>query len=138
MEDDTEFAQVMLAFARERNYKGIIAYEGNTGLSYARHYRPDAIILDMKLPVMDGADVLKQLKTDPDLRHIPVQIISGYDRKKEGLELGAFDFMQKPISTNDLQNAFNKIEDFISRKLKKLLIVRTLSLDAILKPSKLQ
>jgi len=123
MEDDKEYAQVLLSFARERKCKGVIAHEGNTGLSYARHYKPDAIILDMKLPVMDGAEVLKQLKMDPDLRHVPVQIISGYDRKKEGLELGAFDFMQKPISKNDLQNVFNKIEDFISKKLKKLLIV---------------
>ena len=123
MEDDREFAQVLLTFARERQYKGIIAYEGNTGLSYARYYKPDAIMLDMKLPIMDGAAVLKQLKTDPELRHIPVQIISGYDTKKESLELGAFDFMQKPISKSDLQNAFNKIEDFVSKKLKKLLIV---------------
>lgn len=123
MEDDQEFAQVLLAFVRERNYKGIIAHEGNTGLSYARHYKPDAIILDMKLPVIDGAEVLKQLKNDPDLRHIPVQAISGYDRRKEGLELGAFDFMHKPVSKDDLRGAFDKIEDFISKKLKKLLIV---------------
>jgi CheY-like chemotaxis protein/CHASE3 domain sensor protein/putative methionine-R-sulfoxide reductase with GAF domain len=123
MEDDHDYAQVLLSFVRERQYKGIIAHEGNTGLSYARFYKPDAIFLDMKLPVMDGADVLKQLKTDPDLRHIPVMIISGYDRKKEGLELGAFDFMQKPISINDLQRAFIKIENFISKILKKLLIV---------------
>ncbi len=123
MEDDKEFAQVLLSFGRERNYKGIIAYEGNTGLSYARYYKPDAIVLDMKLPIMDGADVLKQLKADPELRHIPVQIISGYDMKKEGLELGAFDFMQKPISKNDLQSAFNRIEEFVNKKLKKLLIV---------------
>ncbi len=123
MEDDKEFAHVLLTFARERNYKGIIAYEGNTGLSYARHYKPDAIMLDMKLPIMDGSAVLRQLKNDPELRHIPVQVISGYDRKKEGMDLGAFDFMQKPISKDDLQNAFNKIEDFVNRKLKKLLIV---------------
>ena len=123
MEDDMEFAQVLLLFVRERNYKGIIASEGNIGLSYARHYKPDSIILDMKLPVMDGAEVLKQLKNDPDLRHIPVQIISGYDRRKEGLELGAFDFMQKPVSKDNLRGAFDRIEDFISKKLKKLLIV---------------
>ncbi len=123
MEDDPEFAQILLSFAKERSYKAIIAYEGNIGLSYARHYKPDAIILDMKLPVMDGAEVLKQLKSDPNLRHVPVQIISGYDRRKEGMELGAFDYMRKPVSKNDLQGAFDKIEDFVSKKLKKLLII---------------
>jgi len=123
MEDDIEFSKILLDFVRERNYKGIVAIQGNTGLSYARHYKPDAILLDMKLPVMDGAEVLKHLKNDPDLRHVPVQVISGYDKRKEGLELGAFDFIRKPISKDDLKNAFDKIEDFVSKKLKKLLVV---------------
>jgi CheY-like chemotaxis protein/signal transduction histidine kinase len=123
LEDDPEFSRVLLDFVRERNYKGIVAAAGNTGLSYARHYKPDAIILDMKLPVMDGSEVLKHLKNDPDLRHIPVQIISGYNHRKESLELGAFDFISKPISTDDLKNAFDKIEDFMQKKLKKLLII---------------
>jgi CheY-like chemotaxis protein/signal transduction histidine kinase/CHASE3 domain sensor protein len=123
MEDDPEFSKVLLDFVRERNYKGIVAAQGNTGLSYARHYKPDAILLDMKLPVMDGAEVLKHLKNDPDLRHVPVQIISGYDMRKEGMELGAFDFLRKPIRTEDLKNVFDKIEDFVNKKLKKLLIV---------------
>ncbi|MEJ0055294.1 MAG: hypothetical protein WDN75_06370 [Bacteroidota bacterium] len=54
-----------------------------------------------------------------------MQIISGYDRKKESLELGAFSFLRKPIDRNDLKNAFDDIEEFISQKLKKLLIVET-------------
>jgi CheY-like chemotaxis protein/signal transduction histidine kinase/CHASE3 domain sensor protein len=123
MEDDIVFAKLMLDFLRERNYKGIIATRGNTGLSYARQYKPDAIMLDMKLPVMDGAEVLKQLKNDPTLRHIPVQIISGYDRKREGLELGAFDYLRKPVTKEVLLGAFDKIEEFGRKKLKKLLVV---------------
>lgn len=123
IEDDQVFADFLLNFSRERGYKGIVAHQGNTGLSLARHYRPDAIILDMHMPVMDGSEVLKQLKHDPDLRHIPVQIISGFDKRKEGLELGAFDFIRKPIVKNDLNSAFGRIEEFINKKLKKLLIV---------------
>lgn len=123
MEDDKEYANILLDFVRERNYKGIVAYEGNTGLSQARYYQPDAIILDMKLPAMDGADVLKQLKKTPTLRHIPVQIISAADRRKEGMGLGAFDYLQKPVMGNDLMNAFGRIEDFMNRKLKKLLVI---------------
>jgi CheY-like chemotaxis protein/CHASE3 domain sensor protein/putative methionine-R-sulfoxide reductase with GAF domain len=123
VEDDPKFSTILLDFVRERNYKGIVATHGNTGLSYARHYRPDAILLDMKLPVMDGTEVLKHLKNDPDLRHIPVQIITGYNRRKEGMELGAFDFIRKPVEKDDLKNVFDRIEDFINKKLKKLLIV---------------
>jgi CheY-like chemotaxis protein len=77
----------------------------------------------MKLPGMDGAEVLKQLKNDPNLRHVPVQIISGSDRRKEGMELGAFDYLVKPVTKTDVQNAFVKIEAFVNKKLKKLLIV---------------
>jgi signal transduction histidine kinase/DNA-binding response OmpR family regulator len=123
MEDDEEFAKILLQLVRERHYKGIIATHGHLGLNYARYYKPDAILLDMSLPVMDGAEVLRHLKRDPELRHIPVQIISGKDRRKETLELGAFDFIQKPVSKKDLWKALDKMEDFMSRKIKKLLII---------------
>jgi len=123
MEDDVAFAKVLLEFVHERNYKGIIAHQGNVGLSYARHYKPDAIILDMKLPVVDGTEVLKKLKSDPDLRHIPVQIISGHDFRRTGLELGAIDFIQKPITREAFWKALDKVENFVSRKPKKLLII---------------
>ena len=123
IEDDASFSQLLLNIAREKGYKGIIAHQGNTGLSLARYYRPDAIILDMKLPVLDGSEVLRQLKNDPELRHIPVQIMSGYDRRKEGLELGAFDFIRKPLTQDAVQGAFDRMQDFINRKLKKLLVV---------------
>ncbi|MEK7435150.1 MAG: response regulator, partial [Cyanobacteriota bacterium] len=123
MEDDIDFSKILLDFVRVRNYKAILATQGNVGLSYARYYKPDAIILDINLPVIDGVEILKHLKNNPDLRHIPVQIISGYDKRKEGLELGAFSFIQKPISKDDLNSTFDKIEEFISKKLKKLLVV---------------
>jgi len=123
IEDDINFATLLLQFFRERGYKGIMAHQGNTGLSLARYYRPDAIILDMHLPVMDGSEVLKQLKNDPDLRHIPVQIFSGYDCRKEGLELGAFDYIRKPVVLDDMQAAFDRMIEFIRKKLKKLLVV---------------
>jgi CheY-like chemotaxis protein/CHASE3 domain sensor protein/putative methionine-R-sulfoxide reductase with GAF domain len=123
IEDDVTFSNILLDFVRSRNYKGIITAQGNTGLSYARSYKPDAIILDMQMPVMNGTEVLRHLKTDPELRHIPVQIISGYDKEKESMELGAFDFLQKPVTTDGLKATFDKIDSFISKKLKKLLIV---------------
>ncbi len=123
IEDDIKFANVLMEFVRDRGYRAIIAHQGNIGLGLARKYRIDAIILDMKMPGMDGTEVLKHLKSNPDLRHIPVQIISGFDHKRVGIELGAFDFIMKPISQLDLQNAFERIEEFINNKLKRLLIV---------------
>jgi PAS domain S-box-containing protein len=123
IEDDPDFARILLHISRERGCKGIIARQGNVGLSLARFYKPDAILLDMKLPVMDGTEVLRQLKNDPNLRHIPVQILSGDDRRKEGLDLGAFDVIQKPVSLAQLQRAFDRMEEFADKKPKKLLLV---------------
>lgn len=123
MEDDIAFAKVLLDFVRERKYKGIVAHQGNIGLSYARHYKPDAIILDLGLPVVPGEDVLKKLKSDPELRHIPVQVISGHNFRKSALELGAIDFLPKPISRESFQKALDKAEHLMSRKPKQLLIV---------------
>jgi CheY-like chemotaxis protein/signal transduction histidine kinase/CHASE3 domain sensor protein len=123
IEDDERFAKILLDFVREKNYKGIVAGRGNIGLSMAGYYKPDAIILDLKLPGMDGAEVLKHLKSDSELRHIPVQIISGTDNRKEGLSLGAIDYIQKPVTSNDLNNAFGRIEEILTKKIKKLLVV---------------
>ena len=123
IEDDPNFARLLLDFVRQRNYKGIIATSGNVGLSLARHYRPAAILLDMRLPVMDGTDVLKHIKNDPNLRHIPIQILSALDLRKQSLELGAFDYLRKPVTSSSVQKALDKIEKFVSKKLKKLLIV---------------
>jgi len=123
LEDDDKFAHILLDFIHERNHQGIIVRQGNMGISFARHYKPQAILLDMNLPVMDGAEILRQLKRDPELRHIPVQIISSYDREKEGLDLGAFSYIKKPVSMPQLREAFEKVELFIARKTKNLLIV---------------
>jgi len=123
MEDDFEFADVLLSFVRERSYKGIVSHQGIAGLQLAQQYKPDAILLDMKLPDIDGTEVIRQLKNDADLRHIPVQIISGYSLKREAMKLGAFDFIKKPVRKEDLQNIFDKLEHFASQKYKRLLIV---------------
>lgn len=123
IEDDEDFAQILLNFVKKKNYKGIITHQGNAGLSFARHYKPDSILLDMNLPEMDGSEVIKKLKADPELRHIPIQIFSGYDRKKETMELGVFDFIRKPVTQADIETALDRMEEFTLKKLKKLLII---------------
>jgi len=63
----------------------LVALRSDTGLTLARQFKPDAIMLDIRLPEMDGWTVLDRLKHDPNTRHIPVHIISGRQR---GLQLG--------------------------------------------------
>jgi CheY-like chemotaxis protein/signal transduction histidine kinase/HAMP domain-containing protein len=123
VEDDPTFAQTMLAMAREHGYKGVIALRGDIGLTLARRLLPSAILLDLQLPVMDGLRVLEHLKAHPQTRHIPVHVLSGLDRKLEGLSRGAVAYVQKPVSKEALDATFGQIEGFLQRKASKLLIV---------------
>jgi CheY-like chemotaxis protein len=62
IEDDASFAEVLLQVARDNGFKAIVAYQGETGYKYAKKYKPKAIILDMKLPGINGWTVLNWLK----------------------------------------------------------------------------
>jgi HAMP domain-containing protein/CheY-like chemotaxis protein/signal transduction histidine kinase len=123
VEDDINFAGILLDLAREKGFKGLIATRGDTALQLARKYKPDAITLDIKLPDRDGWTVLDRLKHDPDTSHIPVHIISGEEQRQRALHLGAITHLQKPVSRDDLAAAFDQIAAFADRRVRKLLVV---------------
>jgi CheY-like chemotaxis protein len=75
------------------------------------------------MPGMDGFQVLDRLKRDPETRHVPVHIISGVERKGEGLKAGAIAFLAKPVSKEALDAAFARISTFIETMPKSLLVV---------------
>jgi CheY-like chemotaxis protein/signal transduction histidine kinase/HAMP domain-containing protein len=123
IEDDVNFAKVLLDIAHSRGFKGIVALQGDIGLSYARIHNPDAILLDIQLPVMDGWTVLNQLKHSSETRHIPVHVISVVDDIQNGLSMGAIAYIKKPSSKERLEEVFSQIESFMERHLKRLLVV---------------
>ncbi len=123
VEDDAELARTELEIARERGFKGIVALRGDSGLALAREFKPDAIILDLALPVMDGWTVLDHLKHHPETRHIPVHIVSEGDGRHSALRAGAVAFLQKPITDEGLEQTFADIQSFIDRGVKNLLVV---------------
>ena len=123
IEDDADFARTELEIARERGFKGLVALRGDTGLALAREFRPDAIVLDMTLPVLDGWTVLDRLKRHPGTRHIPVHIVSSMDEIQPALLAGAAAFLQKPASAEALAEVFGQIESFINRDVRRLLVV---------------
>ncbi|WP_207424805.1 response regulator [Desertivirga brevis] len=123
VEDDLNFAKTLLSFTRKRGYKGIVATQGDYGIQMARHYKPVAVLLDIQLPVKDGWEVMEELKSSQDTRHIPVHIMSALDAKKESLVKGAVDFINKPIALEQMQNMFSKLEDALNRHPKKVLII---------------
>ena len=76
VEDDPNYAKVLLEMARDRGFKAVVAQRGSAALAMAREMKPDAITLDIHLPDFDGWRVLDRLKVDLATRHIPVQIIT--------------------------------------------------------------
>lgn len=122
IEDDPKFARIVQDFARNKNYKTVVALQGDEGLFYARKYRPSAIILDMQLPVIDGWSLLKLFREDEAIKNIPVHIISAADESRLQSN-GALAYITKPVSKEDLEKAFSLLGAHLSDRIKKLLVV---------------
>jgi signal transduction histidine kinase/CheY-like chemotaxis protein/HAMP domain-containing protein len=123
VEDDTAFARALIDFTRQKGYKALAAVRGDEGIELARQYRPLGILLDLQLPVRDGWEVMEELKANPQTRHIPVHIMSSQEAKRESLLRGAIDFINKPLAFEQMQEVFSRIERFITRENRKVLIV---------------
>ncbi|NUP04656.1 MAG: HAMP domain-containing protein [Polyangiaceae bacterium] len=123
IEDDVKFARIMVNMAHESGFKAVVATRGDTGLALANELQPDAITLDIQLPMMDGWTVLDRLKRNPRTRHIPVHVISINERTQKGAALGALAYLEKPVSKEALEGAFSLMSRFIDRQLRVLLLV---------------
>ena len=123
VEDDERFANVVIEFAREKNFKVIVTQQGDSALSMARDYLPSAILLDIDLPDIDGFTVLDRLKRDPSTRHIPVHVMSSLRERERALRQGAISYMNKPVSRETLQEEFTRIQKFLLGGKRSLLVV---------------
>lgn len=123
VEDDTSFAKALQQFARKQNYKTIVAVRGDEGVRLARKYNPVAVLLDIQLPVMDGWEVMDELKTNVATRHIPVHIMSSLDAKRQSKLQGAVDFINKPVAFEQMRSMFSKLEEALNKHPKRVLII---------------
>jgi signal transduction histidine kinase/CheY-like chemotaxis protein/HAMP domain-containing protein len=123
IEDDATFAQLLMDTAREKGYLCLSAGDGHSGFSLAKKYQPNAIILDLGLPDVDGLQILDQLKFELSTRHIPIHIVSAREETPEPKQKGAIGYLLKPASSEGLTSAFQKIESVLSSKVKKILVV---------------
>jgi HAMP domain-containing protein/CheY-like chemotaxis protein/signal transduction histidine kinase len=123
VEDDEAFAGIVLEFAREKNFKGIVTHLGDSVLSMARDYLPSAILLDLDLPDIDGFTVLDRLKRDPSTRHIPVHVMSSLRERERALRQGAISYINKPVGREALQEEFTRIQKFLMGGKRSLLVV---------------
>ena len=123
IEDEPQFAGILRDLAHELKYSCLIAQNADHGFDTAVQYRPDAILLDMRLPDHSGLTVLERLKENPVTRHIPVHIVSVEDRKEAALQMGAIGYATKPTTREDLKEVFGRLEAKLAQKVKRILLV---------------
>ncbi|GAB4523928.1 MAG: response regulator [Pleurocapsa sp.] len=112
--EDNEMNRDMLSRRlKRRGYEVIMAMDGAKGVAMANSEKPDLILMDMSLPIMDGWEATRQIKAHPDTQSIPTIALTAHamsgDREK-ALNAGCDDYDTKPI---DLSRLLGKIEAFL-------------------------
>ncbi|MFZ5918930.1 MAG: response regulator [Chloroflexota bacterium] len=118
--DDNRRTVKALEYVLKKNgFEVLTAFNGPAGLRIAREQKPNLIILDIMMPVMDGYEVCRRLKQDPETEHIAVLMLTGRGRldgsdvtshllhlrtqeQMEGYAAGALEFLSKPIGPKEL------------------------------------
>jgi CheY-like chemotaxis protein len=108
VDDDREIVRGLSVRLRAAGYDVFAAGDGNAGLAAALGSRPDAILLDIRVPGMDGLEVLQQLRQHAETGSVPVIVLSANvvaQTRLRAMELGARCFLEKPYSAAGLLSA---------------------------------
>ncbi|MFN0222773.1 response regulator [Paenibacillus sp. KR2-11] len=122
IEDDLKFNEILLELLHKRGIKAVITAKGSDALELAQKYKPVAITLDLRLKDMDGWLVIEHLKNDIGIRHIPVCVITVEEDEVQLMQKGVFDYICKPVSNEELENALDKLNGFADRAVHHLLV----------------
>jgi signal transduction histidine kinase/ActR/RegA family two-component response regulator len=109
IEDDRPSLELMTVYLSGMTTGVVEARDGPSGLDAVRRVSPDVVLLDIRLPGIDGWAVLEALKADPATRDIPVIVVSIVDERARGVALGAAAYLVKPISRDDLRAALTTV-----------------------------
>ncbi len=112
IEDEEDIAAIIKLQAELSGYKLHVEVDGINGYRAVEREKPDLVLLDIMLPGQNGYDVCRKIKSNPDLRNIPVVIISAKDEELDvllGLELGADDYVAKPFSPKILMSRIKAV-----------------------------
>ncbi len=109
VDDDNFLAEVLATKLAGSGFSILRAGNGKIGCEMAKKEKPDLVLLDLRMPVMDGAEVLEKLKGDPETKNIKVLILSVFNEwsnvkltKETANKLGAIDFMEKSVDLGEL------------------------------------
>jgi DNA-binding response OmpR family regulator len=103
VDDEMQLRDLLGEFLEREGYEVFLASAGEEAIELAEREIPHAILLDVKMPGIDGIEVCKRLKAEPKTQFVPVIMITGYaDNKMVAIESGADDFVNKPVDLVEL------------------------------------
>jgi DNA-binding response OmpR family regulator len=108
VDDDRASLDLMAAYLDGLGVRVVLARDGREGLELIRSLAPAAVILDIRLPGLDGWEVLGRMREDEQTRAVPVVIVSILDERSRGLSLGASDYLIKPVGREELVGALRR------------------------------
>jgi len=112
VDDEREFVQTLSERLEMRDVGSAVAYDGESALQMVEHDEPDVMILDLKMPGIDGIEVLRRVKaTNP---HVEVIILTGHGSDEDCatcMELGAFAYLQKPVDIDALSETLKRANE---------------------------
>jgi signal transduction histidine kinase/CheY-like chemotaxis protein len=108
IDDEREAVDIIQSFLEAAGYQTRTAYSGEEGLKLIQEISPAVVTLDVMMPDMDGWQVLSQLRNDPRTASLPVVMVSIVDKRPLALELGAYEYVVKPIQQEQLIDAVSR------------------------------
>jgi CheY-like chemotaxis protein len=112
VEDNDKNRRLIGDVLKYYGYDVIEAVNGDEGINMTREYKPDLILMDMQMPVMDGFTAMKILKNDPTTKHIRIIAITSFAMtgdKERIMSAGADDYISKPVNTMELPMRIEKL-----------------------------
>ena len=105
VDDEQDLLDLIEYNLKKEGFTVLTAVDGESSIKIAREHKPDLVLLDIMMPKMDGLEVCQKMRSDADLMHIPIIMLTARGDEKtevEGLDTGADDYITKPISTKKL------------------------------------
>ena len=112
VEDDSYSRDLMVSILTFHGYETLRATNGRQAVEVTHSKHPDLIIMDISMPIQNGLDATREIKSDPTLRHIPIVAMSAYDAREDevaALKAGCVAFMPKPVELFRLKERLEKI-----------------------------
>jgi len=111
-DDNLIVTQMFAKYLQTKNYQVVIAHNGLQAIEKTKEYKPELIIMDMKMPNMDGLEAIRHIRANAHIAKIPIIALTGLavpGDKKRCLEAGANDYLNKPVNFEELMTAIKKL-----------------------------